>query len=226
MIHKKTPASEVHKKRGLFLSIGLFVGLVTVWSVLEWGVDESTTSKVDQEQKDSSLQMEQLQREACVSVEEKDTTTGKARALPSIVTESHQMVSELDIVIEEPVELEEIEEPPLPPENPITCVGIWGGVEQQPFPEGGFGEFYKSIKNELKYPEKAHRMNIEGRVIVQFAVDRKGRLTDFKVLKGIGFGCDREAIRVLRKAASWRPGKQHGRPVKTRMLIPIVFRLY
>ena len=68
-------------------------------------------------------------------------------------------------------------------------------------------------------------MNIEGKVYVQFVVDKDGTLTDVKALKGIGAGCDEEAVRVIQEAPKWKPGKQRGRPVKVRMVLPIIFKL-
>jgi protein TonB len=68
-------------------------------------------------------------------------------------------------------------------------------------------------------------MGIEGKVYVQFVVDKDGTLTDIKALKGIGAGCDEEAVRVIGGSPKWKPGKQRGRPVKVRMVLPIIFKL-
>jgi protein TonB len=68
-------------------------------------------------------------------------------------------------------------------------------------------------------------MGVEGKVFVQFVVDKDGTLTDIKAVKGIGAGCDEEAVRVLKAAPKWKPGKQRGRPVKVRMILPITFKL-
>lgn len=77
----------------------------------------------------------------------------------------------------------------------------------------------------MKYQNQARRMGIEGRVFVQFVVDKDGQLTEIKAVKGIGAGCDEEAVRVLKSAPKWKPGKQRGRPVKVRMILPITFKL-
>ncbi|MCP4460018.1 MAG: energy transducer TonB, partial [Cytophagales bacterium] len=65
----------------------------------------------------------------------------------------------------------------------------------------------------------------EGRVYLQFVVDRDGSITDIKAVKGIGAGCDEEAVRVMKTVPKFKPGKQRGRPVRVRMSIPIVFKL-
>lgn len=98
-------------------------------------------------------------------------------------------------------------------------------VEQKPEPNGGFNVFYEFVSKNMKYPPMASRSGIEGRVYIEFVVDKDGSLTDLKVIKGIGGGCDEEALRILGKAPKWNPGKQRGRPVKVRMVLPILFRL-
>ena len=98
-------------------------------------------------------------------------------------------------------------------------------VEDQPTPPGGMGAFYKYVATNLRYPAQARRMGIEGKVFVQFVVDKDGTLTNVQAIKGIGAGCDEEAVRVIAKAKKWSPGKQRGRPVKVRMILPITFKL-
>ena len=68
-------------------------------------------------------------------------------------------------------------------------------------------------------------MGIEGKVYVQFIVDKNGSLTDIQCIKGIGAGCDEEAKKVIQNAPNWLPGKQRGRPVKVLMILPINFKL-
>lgn len=98
-------------------------------------------------------------------------------------------------------------------------------VEEQPVPEGGLKTFYQYVRNNMKYPTQARRMGIEGKVFVSFVVEKDGSITELKVLKGIGAGCDEEALRVLANAPKWNPGKQRGKAVKVRMQLPIYFRL-
>ncbi len=98
-------------------------------------------------------------------------------------------------------------------------------VENMPEPDGGMAAFYKYVGKELDYPKQARRMGVEGRVIIQMVVGKDGSLGDFKVLKGIGSGCDEEAVRVLKAAPKWKPGKQRGRPVPVKMTVPIMFKL-
>jgi periplasmic protein TonB len=97
-------------------------------------------------------------------------------------------------------------------------------VENQPEPYGGYKTFYDFISNNLKYPQRAISSGIEGKVYVQFVVEKDGSLTDIQVLRGIGFGCDEEAVRVLSDAPKWISGKQRGKPVRVKMILPIHFK--
>ena len=98
-------------------------------------------------------------------------------------------------------------------------------VEEQPMPEDGMEAFYKYIAQNLKYPTEARQKGIEGKVFIQFVVDKDGSLTEVKAIKGIGAGCDQEAVRVIEGAPAWNPGQQRGKVVKVRMVLPITFRL-
>ncbi|SDL99753.1 protein TonB [Catalinimonas alkaloidigena] len=85
--------------------------------------------------------------------------------------------------------------------------------------------FYPWLQKKLRYPDRAQREQISGTVYVQFVVEKDGALTDVQVAKGIGYGCDEEALRVVRSAPAWQPGRQRGRPVRVRMVVPIRFTL-
>ncbi len=97
-------------------------------------------------------------------------------------------------------------------------------VDNRPVPVGGMQTFYEYISNNLKYPEEASKNNVEGKVFIDFFVDENGNLTDVKCVKGIGFGCDEEGVRVVKNAPKWIPGKKDGKNVKVRMIIPITFK--
>jgi len=102
---------------------------------------------------------------------------------------------------------------------------VFSKVEEMPMPPGGLESFYTYIARELQYPAQARRMGIEGKVFVQFIVDKDGSITDIQTLKGIGAGCDLESERVIAGSPKWQAGKQNGLAVKTRMILPITFKL-
>ncbi|MEQ9438341.1 MAG: M56 family metallopeptidase [Cyclobacteriaceae bacterium] len=105
------------------------------------------------------------------------------------------------------------------------AAGVYTVVENQPAPAEGMQAFYEYVGKNMQYPSQARRMGIEGRVFVQFVVNEYGELTDFVTLKGIGGGCDEEAMRVLQEASDWKPGMTNGKPVSVRMVLPITFKI-
>ena len=83
----------------------------------------------------------------------------------------------------------------------------------------------KYVGDKLKYPAQARRMGIEGKVFVEFVVGKDGAIQDVRAVKGIGAGCDEEAVRIIQGSPAWTPGKQRGKPVKQKMILPIIFKL-
>ena len=96
-------------------------------------------------------------------------------------------------------------------------------VEVMPTFPGGSSQFNEFISKNLKYPNKALRANVEGKVILSFIVEANGNLSDIEVVKGIGYDCDEEAVRVLLITPDWIPGQQMGRNVKVRVFLPLTF---
>jgi protein TonB len=102
---------------------------------------------------------------------------------------------------------------------------IFTVVEESAAPKGGMQAFYKFVSDKIKYPAQARRMGIEGRVFVEFVINKDGSLSDVRAIKGIGAGCDEEAVRIVQSSPAWSPGKQRGKPVKQRYTLPIIFKL-
>jgi protein TonB len=98
-------------------------------------------------------------------------------------------------------------------------------VDQMPQFPGGEKEMMRFIKFNLHYPASAQENGVQGTVILNFVVDREGKITNIKVIRGIGFGCDEESIRVLQKMPLWSPGKQRGQTVLVSFTMPIRFVL-
>jgi protein TonB len=121
---------------------------------------------------------------------------------------------------------QELSTPPPPPpkketqriveEEPVYFVA----VEEMPYPIGGI----QAIHDLIVYPEIAKRAEVEGRVYILAYVDEGGKVTKTEVLKGIGAGCD-EAAEYAVKHTKFSPGKQRGKPVRVKVMIPILFKL-
>lgn len=107
----------------------------------------------------------------------------------------------------------------------INADEIFDVVEDMPKPSGGMSAWNEYLISNLKYPTKARETETEGTVIVAFVVNTDGSISDVEILRGIGAGCDEEALRVIQNAPNWEPGKQRGKEVRTRMRLPIRFKL-
>lgn len=224
MIEKKTPKADLSKKSGLFLSLGLVLSLLFVITAFEWKFyDEG--SLVDLGTVDDNFEdmME-------IPPTQQPPPPPPVIQQPEIVEVPDEEIIEqeievnLDVEITEETVIEDIIFEEAPAEE--TAEEIFTIVEDQPsFQGGGNAAFLKWVGQNLKYPAQAQRMGIEGKVYVQFVIERDGTVTDVKAIKGIGGGADEEAVRVIQSAPKWSPGKQRGRAVRVRMILPISFQL-
>jgi periplasmic protein TonB len=123
---------------------------------------------------------------------------------------------------EEEIKVEEVKEQVIQQEAPKEIFTV---VEEQPGYPGGDEARIKFLQENIKYPEEAKELGVQGKVFVTFVVEVDGSITDVKVLRGIGAGCDEEAIRVVKSMPKWVPGKQRGQPVRVQFNLPIKFTL-
>ena len=98
-------------------------------------------------------------------------------------------------------------------------------AEQMPEYPGGMKEMLKFLQENVKYPENAMKNNVQGRVIVQFVVEKDGTLTEFKVARSVDPDLDAEALRVLQTMPKWKPGMQRGKIVRVKFTVPVSFKL-
>lgn len=110
------------------------------------------------------------------------------------------------------------------PEQPVID-SVHNFVDQMPeFGDGG-SSFYKFLQERIRYPQLAKEMNIQGTVFVEFTVHSTGEITNAKILRGIGYGCDEEALAAINDMPRLKPGRMNGRNVPVRMRLPVKFRL-
>lgn len=98
-------------------------------------------------------------------------------------------------------------------------------VESMPSFPGGDKAFLAYMAKGIKYPRKAKNVGAEGKVYLEFVINKDGSVSDIKLIKGIGMGCDEEAIRVLSASPKWSPGKQRGVPLRVKRVMPVYFEL-
>jgi protein TonB len=224
---KKNPVYDVHHYRPLIFGASLSVSLLVVIIVFEWSVRKVDKMVLPQE---ASLYMTPLVEHMIREVKPEEPVKQKVQQvnqdkIVAVKDESAIAKEEPELVVEPltsnapPVN---VEIDPLPVEATEDPVFVF--VESMPEPEGGLEGFYKLLKKHMKYPSKAQRNHTTGRVFVEFTVGKDGRLTNMKVIKSVGDGCDEEALRVL-AMSKWKPGKQRGVPVNVRMVQAINFQL-
>ena len=220
---KKNPEADLFKKSSFYMSIGLMVSLLLTVMAFEWkSYDDNDLVNLGSLDAD----FEELQD---IPITEQPPPPPPQVTPPEIieVPDEEEIEEEievnLDVEVTEETVIEDVVFEEAPEEE--AADEIFQFVEDQPAPIGGMKAFYAYVGKQMKYPAQARRMGVEGKVYVSFVVGKDGALTDVQVLKGIGAGCDEEAIRVLSSAPKWKPGKQRGRPVRVRMQLPIIFKL-
>jgi protein TonB len=100
-------------------------------------------------------------------------------------------------------------------------------IQEQPGFPGGEGELFNFLHKNTVYPQVEKENGIQGKVFITFVVDKDGSVTDVSLYRGLkgGAGCDKEALRVVKLMPKWSPGKQNGKAVKVRYILPINFKL-
>lgn len=220
---KKNPEIDLSKKTGLFLNIGFVVSLLLVILAFEWRSYDDTGLLDLGQIRDDFEEMTEIPL-----TQQPPPPPPKIKQPEIIVVPDEEEIEEeieidLDIDMTDDTEIEEIifDEP----EEEEETDKIFLIVEQPATFKGGMAGFYDYVRKNLKYPSQGQRMGIEGKVFVEFVVGKDGKIGDVKVLRGIGGGCDQEAIRVLKRSPAWSAGKQRGRAVRQRMVLPITFKL-
>ncbi|NVJ85593.1 MAG: energy transducer TonB [Algoriphagus sp.] len=107
----------------------------------------------------------------------------------------------------------------------IVSISEMETLDSPPKPPGGMDGWITHIATNLKYPTTARSKKIEGTVVLKFVIEKDGSISETQVLRGIGGGCDEEALRVLKLSPNWTPGIKEDQPVRTEMRLPIRFKL-
>lgn len=220
MNEKKNPQIDINKRKSMLINLGLCISLTLTIVAFEWKTYDEialvdltpTPSEFDPIMKPpiTVIPPPKPPQPKPVNIIEKDDDEPIEDIVIDLDTELPESVE--DIIIEPDLPVETIEE----------AIDF---AEVMPEFPGGNAAFYQFVNSHIDYPSKARRMGVQGKVYVQFIVDKDGSVTDVKVVKGIGSGCDEEAERVLKLSPKFKPGKQGSRPARVRMILPIVFKL-
>ena len=222
---KKTDNADLGKKSTFFLSIGLLVTMILVLSAFEW--KDYDDSLIDLAGKNMDAFDETME----VPPTEQPPPPAPVIQQPQVIeVPDEEEIKEdikvnLDVEVTDQSKVEEIvvqaDEPKEETDEVFTI------VEESATPKGGIQAFYKYVSEKLanRYPPQARRMGIEGRVFVEFVIGKDGSISEVRSIKGIGAGCDEEAIKVVQGSPPWNPGKQRGKPVRQKYTLPIIFKL-
>lgn len=225
MDKRKTKKSDLEGKSLIFVEIGLVVTLAVILLAFEW--KKYDIQKVDITTRDAVEVME----EVVIQTKQDQKAPPPKPVAPSttllnIVENDIEIETEIviDVEFDENLELDDYV-PPEIEEEEVVEEEIFLIVENQPeFPGGDVGRL-KYLRDNIKYPQLAKETGIQGSVYITFVVEPDGRVSNVQVVRGIGGGCDEEAIRVVKNMPKWKPGSQRGRNVRVRFSMPIKFTL-
>ena len=220
---KKTPKADLENKKTLFFQIGLILALLFVFGAFEYKSYDKQTIDL------SARAVDDTPEEIIPITEQKvkppPPPPPKQVTQIKIVDDDVEVDDDLDIDVEadDDTEVEEY----IPPEEDeeIMETEIFTVVESMPEFPGGMGELMKFLAQNIKYPPLAKESGIQGRVFINFVVEPTGAISNVKILRGIGGGCDEEAVRVVESMPKWKPGKQRGKNVRVSYNLPVKFTL-
>jgi len=110
-------------------------------------------------------------------------------------------------------------------EDPGTKEVVANYTDVSPEYPGGMAALLEYLQRNIRYPNEARENQIQGKVVVRFVVNKEGKIEGAEIQKGIGYGCDKEALRVVNAMKTWKPGQVKGKAVKAYYTLPITFRL-
>ena len=224
---KKSPKADLESKKLTFTLIGLVVSLFIIWRVFEY-------KSYDKQTFDDLQRTVEVIEEEMVEITKQEQPKIQPPAPKPQVTQIEIVDNEEDI--EDEIEIdaevsqdEVLEEYDFAPaeieEEEIVEAEIFKVVEVMPEFPGGPAKMMEYIQKNIKYPMMARESDIQGKVFVSFVVEPDGSISNVTVMRGIGGGCDEEAVRVVNSMPKWNPGKQRGTAVRCAFTVPIIFKL-
>jgi protein TonB len=224
---KKSPKADLEKKKSTSLLIGYVLALALMFVAFEWSErdkvintdlgmsdfvfeEEIIPITEQEEQKAPPPPPEAPKAEEIIEIAENDAEVEETTIQASDETDKAVEVKYVPVEVEE----EEVEEQQ-----------IFQVVEEMPEFPGGMAECMKWLSKNMKYPTISQENGVQGRVIVQFVVNRDGSIVDAVVARGVDPYLDKEALRVVGLMPKWKPGKQRGKEVRVKYTLPVMFRL-
>jgi protein TonB len=224
MESKKSPKADLESKKIIFTQLGLIIALAVILLAFEWkSYDKSLDGLGERVMQDVPEDIIPITEQ---KVKPPPPPPPKKVVVINVVDDEVEVEDDL-LIDAEADETTEIEEyiPIDVEEEEVVEAQIFTVVESMPQYPGGESKLYNFLNTKIKYPVMAKESGIQGKVYITFVVERDGSITDVRILRGIGGGCDEEAIRVVSSMPKWKPGKQRGKPVRVQYNLPVRFTL-
>ena len=209
----------------MFMQIGMIISLLIAWLAFEH-------KSYDKREIDPSLlRQTEVVEEEMVEITKQEEPKPQPVEVPKQTTQLEIVEDDVeveDIEINAEVDQTEVLEDYVPVEvveEDVQEQEIFQIVEEMPSYPGGDQKLMEFVAKNIKYPQIARETGIQGRVFVGFVVEPDGSVSNVKVLRGIGGGCDEEAMRVVKSMPKWKPGKQRGKAVRVSYMLPVNFKL-
>ncbi len=215
--NQRRPEVDLRKYYILFFQTGLIITLLIFIGLTKIKITGSEHQEI------AFSEQEIVEMEEIIQTRQEPQVPPPPRPPVPVQVPNDVIIEDIDIMIDAELNFRsDTYLPPPPPqshdEEPDPEEDFFIAVEQMPELIGGL----KSIQQKIEYPELAMRANIQGRVYLRFIINERGEVEEPVVVRGIGGGCDEEALRVI-KQAKFTPGLQRGRPVRVQYAIPITF---
>jgi protein TonB len=222
---KKDKRKNLERYKSLFFQSGLIVSLAVVLFAFEWKSFDSGNHDF------MSTDFVLIEDELPPVVQEKKQEKKLERADVKAVEDDQKDVKDVDINVEDdqkkeakkyiPVKKDPIDDPDIGDDKIVYRV-----VEDMPLFPGGDDAMFSYLAHNIQYPMAAKETGIQGTVHLTFVIETDGSISNVGLLRGIGGGCDEEAMRVVRNMPRWTPGNQQGRPVRVQFTLPVKFVLH
>ena len=229
MEEKKSKKANLENKKLLFIEVGLCFSLFVTLAAFQWGTRDANVSVLEEE-------TQMIEEEEIIPITQEPPPpppeTPKIPVLSDqidIIDDDIKVDDDLFMNLEDDANLgveigdyiEEVQEEVIEEEAiPFQL------VETRPsFNGGDANEFSKWVNSRLEYPEIAKENGVQGRVTLQFTVEKDGSVTNVKVVRGVDPSLDKEAVKVVSSSPKWTPGKQRDRAVRVTYTFPVIFQL-
>lgn len=214
MLERKKPQADLRSYYTVLLELGLLLALVVFIVAVRVEIRSEAPEEIQ------LSEQEIVEMEEIIQTRQMDTPPPPPRPPVPVEVPNDEIIEDIDINIDADLALEGPLNLPPPPPPADDEEDFFTVVENMPELIGGLA----GLQRNITYPEMARKAGIEGRVFLQFIVNEKGEVENPRVIRGIGGGCDEEALKAIKKA-KFKPGLQRGRPVRVQYNLPVVFKL-